>query len=403
MKSHKIAVHDYAGHTFQVQLSRWLAARGHQVLHLYSADVETPRGRLSPAATDPAGFTVESVTTGRRLDKYALVRRWLQERAYARVLAERIEAFAPDVVLSANAPPAVQARLAARLRTRRIPLVCWVQDIFTLGAAKLAESWPPPLRRAALWALGRVEFGTMRRAAGLVAISPDFLSILARHGVRHPAATVIENWAPADEIRPDTKDNDWARRHGLADCFCFLYSGTLGMKHNPGHLAELARTFRDDPATKVVVVSQGLGRRWLEEVKAAEGLDRLILLDFQPFESLPQVLASADVTVVLLEEFAGVLSVPSKVYSSFCARRPLLAAMPASNRAARLIEETGAGLCVPPQDGAAFVAAARRLRLDAALRHQMAARQADHAATAFDIELIGRRFLDVLDAAVTAG
>ena len=33
----KIIVHDYAGHPFQVQLSRRLASRGHEVLHLYCA------------------------------------------------------------------------------------------------------------------------------------------------------------------------------------------------------------------------------------------------------------------------------------------------------------------------------------------------------------------------------
>ena len=44
----KIIVHDYAGHPFQVQLSRKLAARGHDVLHLYCASTHTPRGELDP-------------------------------------------------------------------------------------------------------------------------------------------------------------------------------------------------------------------------------------------------------------------------------------------------------------------------------------------------------------------
>ena len=37
----RILVHDYAGHPFQVQLSRALAQRGHDVLHAYCASLQT--------------------------------------------------------------------------------------------------------------------------------------------------------------------------------------------------------------------------------------------------------------------------------------------------------------------------------------------------------------------------
>jgi colanic acid biosynthesis glycosyl transferase WcaI len=170
------------------------------------------------------------------------------------------------------------------------------------------------------------------------------------------------------------------------------------MKHNPALLAELARATKDDGAL-VVVVSQGRGRSWLEDAKAREGLDSLILLDFQPYEQLPEVLGTADVAVVLLEDFAGALSVPSKVYSAFCAERPLLAAVPAANLAHRLITDQQAGFCVAPTDGTGFVDAARRLHGDPDLRARMAANQAAYAATHFDIAAISGRFEELLDRA----
>lgn len=390
-------MHDYAGHTFQVQLSRWLAAQGHQVLHLYAAEAETPHGRLVRDADDPAGFAVEGVSVGRRPDKYVLHRRWLHDRAYGGRLAERAAAFRPDVVLSANAPPAAQSRLLKRLKRDGIPLVCWVQDIFTVGAEEILKRKPKPLRWAALRLLAHMEFGTMRNSAGLVVISPDFLTTLAERGLSHPHSVVIENWAPYGEITPRPRSNGWSRSHGLDDRFVFLCSGTLGMKHNPGHLANLARAWRDDPRVRIVVVSEGLGRRWLEDVKATEALDNLVLLDFQPIDRLSDVLASADALVVLLEAYAGALSVPSKVYSYFCAGRPILGALPAANLARRLVEGEAAGLCVDPGDEAAFLAAAHRLYEDAALRRSCAERQIDHAARIFDIDRIGPRFLSVLN------
>lgn len=392
----RVAVHDYGGYAFPAQLSRWLAAQGHAVLHLYSGDVEAPRGRLDRHPEDPVGFAVERVSTGRPLTKYDLARRWWQETRFGTRLAERVGAFAPDVVLSTNTPPAVQQRLLKALSRTGVPLVCWVQDIFSIGAAAILKDKPALLRVPALRFLERVEYGTMRAAAGLVVISPDFLTTLADRGVRHPRAAVIENWAPLGEIRPLPKDNGWARAQGLADRFVFLCSGTLGMKHDPGHLVRLAHAFRDDPAVRVVVVSQGLGRRFLEEAKARERLDNLVLLDFQPFGMLPEVLATADVSVVLLEEYAGALSVPSKVYSHACAERPILAAIPAANLARRLVEREGLGLAVDPGDRDGLIAAARRLRHDADLRTACAAAQGRFAAQACDIDRIGPAFLEVL-------
>jgi glycosyltransferase involved in cell wall biosynthesis len=203
---------------------------------------------------------------------------------------------------------------------------------------------------------------------------------------------VIENWTPLDDVSPQPKDNPWSRDHGLADKFVFLCAGTLGLKHNPAHLANLARAFSDDAEVRVVVVSQGPGRTHLEQIKAREGLDNLILLDYQAFDRLSQVLSAADVSVLLLEAYAGILSVPSKVYSYLCVGRPIVGALPTTNLACRIVERENAGLCVAPNDEAGFIAAARRLRADPALRAALVERQRPYARHAFDIDRIGARF-----------
>ncbi|HYO26095.1 MAG TPA: hypothetical protein VEQ85_14225, partial [Lacipirellulaceae bacterium] len=54
----RVLVHDYCGHPFQVQLSRALAARGYDVLHLYNGSFQTPRGALTKRSDDAPGFDV---------------------------------------------------------------------------------------------------------------------------------------------------------------------------------------------------------------------------------------------------------------------------------------------------------------------------------------------------------
>ena len=79
-------------------------------------------------------------------------------------------------------------------------------------------------------------------------------------------------------------------------------------------------------------------------------LDRLIIRNFQPMEIFPDILASGDILLAILQEDAGMFSVPSKILSYFCAQRPILAAVPGQNRAARLVKDQKAGIVVSPSD-----------------------------------------------------
>jgi glycosyltransferase involved in cell wall biosynthesis len=155
-----------------------------------------------------------------------------------------------------------------------------------------------------------------------------------------------------------------------------------------------------DPRAKVVVITEGLGRRVLEEQKTARNLRNLLLLDFQPYEKFPQVLASADVLLTILEADAGAYSVPSKVLSYLCAGRPILGAIPAENLAARIITGSGAGIVVDPNSTDAFVAEAAALSANPGLRRDFGARARQYAETQFDIETITDKFERVFAANV---
>ena len=97
-------------------------------------------------------------------------------------------------------------------------------------------------------------------------------------------------------------------------------------------------------------------------------------------------------TVALLEADAGAFSAPSKVLSYLCAGRPILISAPLSNLAARIVEDSGAGFAVAPDDEAGFIERAKRLRNDAGLRERMASAGRAYAERHFDIAAITDRF-----------
>lgn len=392
----RVLVHDFSGHPFQVQLSRALAARGHDVLHLHCASFLTPKGGLAARPEDPATFQVEGLTLTEPIDKASLARRWWLERRYGHVLVPRVARFAPDVVLSANTHLDPQWTLQTHCRRHGIRFVYWAQDIISEAARRILTRRLPALGRGVAWYYTRKEAALLSRSDHVVAITHDFDPFLTRAGVPQARRTVIPNWAPTGEVRPGPRDNPWRARFGLGDRFVFLYSGTLGLKHNPGMLFALARHFRDAKEVRVVVNSEGEGAGWLRRRAAAEGLENLVVNPFQPFEQMSEVLAAADVLVAILEPDAGRFSVPSKVLTNLCAARPLLLAVPGENLAARIVAESGSGLVADPTDVVDFCARAEALYGDAELRRRSAQNALRYAESHFDIDRITDRFEAVL-------
>jgi colanic acid biosynthesis glycosyl transferase WcaI len=392
----RILVHDYCGHPFQVQLSRALAARGHDVLHLYNGSFQTPRGALTKTAADPGGFNVGPIDLGETVPKTGFRRRLQLERKYGHLLTDAAASFRPDVVLSANTPSIPQRRLTRDCRRRGVRHVFWVQDIYGIAAYSLLKRRIPVLGHAVGKYFMSLDRASARGSDALVVITEDFRPVFERWGVDSAKIHVAHNWSPLEELPQRTRDNAWAREQGLKDGPRFLYSGTLAMKHNPALLLELAKLFDERGTGEMIVISEGNGVEWLQREAAAGNVRSLRVMPFQPFDRLPEVQGAADVLVAILEPDAGVFSVPSKVLSYMCAGRAILGAMPRQNLAARTIVEQGAGVIVGPDDAAGFRAAADHLLGHAETLAAYGAAARRYAETTFDIERITDQFQRIL-------
>ncbi|MFF0464641.1 glycosyltransferase family 4 protein [Streptomyces mexicanus] len=396
----RILVHDYSGHPFQAQLSRELARRGHEVVHSTCTAYVSGKGNL---AADVTGLRFATIGDGVRLRKDAYVRRLGQETRLGLELARQVRREKPDVALLSNLPIPVLVVTAAVLRRLRIPWVLWHQDVTAVALKSFAAADVARSMGLAAKVFGAGEKWSARQAAAIVVIADSFVRVHERWGTADKV-TVIPNWAPLDEIVPVARANAWSAEHGLNGVRTVLYSGTLGLKHNPVLLVRLAERLREQGSpVRLVVVNDGPAVPVLRDAAAARGVE-LTLLPFQPYERLPEVLGTGDVLVVLLDPDAGQFSVPSKTLSYLCAGRPVLGLMPADNLAARLLRQAGSAV-FPPQESALEDASAwvREVLSDPARAERLGKESRALAEREFALEGCATRFEEILRGVRRAG
>lgn len=347
--------------------------------------------------SDPDKFSIVGRTMAKPYAKYDFVKRRSQEREYGRELAQFILSERPDVVLSSNTPLDVQKAALNAVRSNNGIFVFWLQDIISVAMSNLLHKKLPLVGPIVARYYGHVERSLLRRSDHVVCICDDFADFVKSWGVAPNRCSVIENWASREEIFPVAKDNPWSHAHGLEDKVVFLYAGTLSIKHDPKKLLHLAQCNASNLSFKLVVASEGVGADWLKQQSVGSGLDPLMVLPFQPYEALSDMLGSADVLIALIEPDAAKFSIPSKVLSYMAAGRSILVSAPTDSFVSRLVRKVDAGLATAPDDNNGFVNAAKLLVDQIDLRKKYSANARRYAEEKFDLENIANRFLSIFE------
>jgi colanic acid biosynthesis glycosyl transferase WcaI len=396
----RIVLHDYAGHPFQVQLSRELARRGYVVDHQYSSSHDGGRGRLQVSSEDdPASFSITDVALAGSFAKYSWGRRVRQEFEYALRAFVAIRRADPDVTVFCNVPLLANAIIAMLMRVARRPYVFWHQDVQSEAVRSSLAGRYGPVGRMLVVVAARLERQIAQGAGRCVAITPAFLPLYRNWGIPESAVKVISNWAPVDELPRLPQDRGWLGGRQINQ-HVLLYSGTLGLKHDPSALLDLATSPMLADCT-VVVTSQGKGRAWLDERAGSTDPGRLVLLDYVDYVDLPGALCSADILLVLLESDASRYSVPSKVLTYMCAGRPIVGLMSSANAAAVTLAEEAVGLVENPGDHDRLATQVRRLIDDPQRAREMGDRARRYAEITFDVGRIADDFEELLEMSVS--
>jgi colanic acid biosynthesis glycosyl transferase WcaI len=249
---------------------------------------------------------------------------------------------------------------------RRAPLVFNIQDVFPDAAIQTGAISNKRIIAAAKW-LERMSY---QRSDAVVLLSQDLRTNIANKIDKkfHQRLHVIPNFVDTSAITPQDRMTTYRRELGIGDQLVVMYAGNVGFSQSLNLVVDAAARF---PDIAFVINGDGAARKKLEEDCAQ--LANVYFGDYQPIERLSEVLATGDIHLVPLRAGLASVSVPSKSYSILAAGRPMLAAIDPGTEIPNMLEQSGAGVAVEPDNSAAFIEALSQLVSKRNQLHEMGA------------------------------
>ena len=286
----------------------------------------------------------------------------------------------PDVILL-TAPPLPVCVPAAFLGwIHRCSVILNLQDILPDAAIHVGL-----LTNRKLISIFRVlEKFAYQTATKITVIADGFRGNLCHKGVPKEKIELIPNWVDVDFIKPLPKEpNEFRTQHQLNGKFVVMYSGNIALTQGLETVIKAAVRLRHIPGIEIVIVGEQKALAHLKQVeeeilaqwqleseqtieqlsgepdKALEQLQlynetckhsNVKFLPFQPREKLPEMLAAADLGLVMQKKNVIDFNMPSKIPVLMASGRGIIASVPDRGTAANAIHQSGGGIIIPPED-----------------------------------------------------
>ncbi|MEG3438048.1 glycosyltransferase family 4 protein [Pannus brasiliensis CCIBt3594] len=349
------------------ELAEGLVKRGHQV-RVVTAFPWYPNSEIPPeyagklyASEERNGVKIQRSYVWAR-QRRSLKNRVLFELSFVFLsFFQAINGWRPDVIFLTvpGLPVCVPAALLKRLYG--VPIVLNLQDILPDAAVHVGLLTNEKMIRV----FQGLERFAYRTAEKISVIADGFTKNLLEKEVPGEKIVEISNWVDINFIKPLEKtDNYFLRENELVGKFVVLYSGNIALTQPLETLIDAAARLVSIPDIRIVIVGKKEALDRLENYRQQQGADNVLLRPFQPREKLAEMLAAADVAMVMQKHNVISFNMPSKIQVLLASGRPIIASVPATGTAARAIERSGGGLVVPPEDPDALARAILELYND---------------------------------------
>jgi len=268
----------------------------------------------------------------------------------------------------------------------------WPDSILAVGA--MQES-------TATRALTRLEYFLYHKAARIVSVTNSFRQVLAGNGIPTDKIAVVRNGTDLAGFTAGPKPEHLLVKHGLHGKFVAAYIGTLGMAHGLGTVLDAAERMKSNPDIAFLLVGDGADRAALERQARERGLNNVIFAGSVGKDEVVKYWRLADAALVLLRNrpvFRHVL--PSKMFEAMATERPIVLGV--LGESAELLEASGAGIVIQPENAEALAQAIERLAADPEAAKEMGRKGRRLVEAEFDRDKLAAQMLEELRSVAAA-
>jgi len=377
------------------ELAEGLVKRGHEV-RVITAMPNYPERKIYPAyrgqwfmTEEKNGVTIQRCYVWIRPNPGLFTRLLLEGSFVGLSFIKALQGWRPDVILNTSPSLPVAVPVALLKLIYRCPTVLNLQDILPEAAVQTGLITNP----LAIRAFEIVEKFAYRSATQISVIAEGFRQNLLGKGVRDSKLQIIANWVDVNFIRPLPKyDNAFRQANGLGQKFVVLYSGNIARTQGIHTVIRAAAQLQHLEDLVFVVVGEESQLSELDELRQELGVHNVLLRPFAPRSELPEMLAAADVGLIMQKRNVVGFNMPSKTQVLLASGRAILAAVPSHGTAAQAIRASGGGLVVEPENATELAKAITHLYENPELAENLGRQGRHHAMREYSFEQALNRY-----------
>lgn len=206
-----------------------------------------------------------------------------------------------------------------------------------------------------------IEKFILRRSTKVSSISEGMRKKILAKGINKENYLMLPNWVDENVIKPMTKHESLRNKFGILESErVILYSGNLGEKQGLEIVINVAKSFKADVNLKFVICGSGGGRNRLVKLAEEAMLENVMFLPLQPYNELSNLLAMADLHLVLQKKSASDLVMPSKLTGILAAGGCAIVTAESGTSLYEVVHDNNLGILVMPESEGNLISAIKK-------------------------------------------
>jgi glycosyltransferase involved in cell wall biosynthesis len=275
-----------------------------------------------------------------------------------------------------------------------VPFVFEVRDLWPESLAAVGmgnqNSWMYRL-------LMKIASFLYSRSSHIVVVTPAFKDyLIERRNVPAEKISVVGNGVETDLFSPQAVEPLMRKELGVDGKFVVSYIGTMGMAHGLDSLLDAATILqRSSPEILFLLIGEGADKDRMVGNARSRNLMNVRFVGEQSRGRIPAYICASDACLVLLKKaelFKTVI--PTKMLEFLSCARPIILGV--DGQAREIMEESGAGIYVEPENVIDLVSAITELLSDPSLRQSMGRNGRSHIVENYSRQKAANQYLLVL-------